>query len=84
MGHTRTTHRAAIGSLKKSNHPCGQSTVKPKSKAEALARSNGFEYRHVYAQGVGAARGARHATRRASNKAMRTHGRRMVIEGLTN
>ncbi len=56
--------------------------MKPKSKAEALARSNGYEYRHVYLQGPGAAKSSRHATRRASNKAMRQHGKHLLREGL--
>lgn len=49
--------------------------MKPKTKAESLARSNGYEYRHVYKQGPGAAKAARKATRKASNVAMRRSDR---------
>lgn len=54
--------------------------TRPKSKAEALARSNGREFRHVYRQGPGAAKAARHLTRRQSNKAMRRHNRKLAEE----
>jgi len=56
--------------------------TRPKSKAEARARSNGYEYRHVYRQGPGAARAARAFTRRQSNKAMRRHAKALLREGL--
>ena len=56
--------------------------TRPSSKAEALARSNGYEFRHVYAQGPGAAKAARHLTRRQSNKAMRRHAKRLAGEAL--
>lgn len=56
--------------------------MKPKSKAEALARANGYEYRHVYHQGPGASKSARRFTRRQSNKAMRRHNRRLMLEWL--
>ena len=56
--------------------------MKPQSKAEAIARANGFEYRHVYRQGPGAARAARRFTRRQSNKAMRSHNRHLMLEWL--
>lgn len=49
--------------------------MKPKSKTESKARTDGFEYRHVYEQGYGARKAARAFTRRASNKAMRTHNK---------
>lgn len=56
--------------------------MKPKSKAESTARSNGYEYRHVYAQGPGAAKAARQFTRRQSNKAMRVHDKALVEEAM--
>ena len=54
--------------------------MKPKTKAESLARSNGYEYRHVYKQGPGAAKAARKATRKASNVAMRRSDRRRTAD----
>lgn len=56
--------------------------MKPQSKAESLARANGYEYRHVYHQGPGAAKSARRFTRRQSNKAMRRHDRGLMLEWL--
>lgn len=56
--------------------------TRPQSKAEAIARANGYEYRHVYRQGPGAARAARTFTRRQSNKAMRRHRRWLLEEAL--
>lgn len=56
--------------------------MKPKSKAESIARANGHEYRHVYHQGPGAAKSARRFTRRQSNKAMRRHDRHLMLEWL--
>ena len=54
--------------------------MKPKSKAESKARTDGFEYRHVYMQGYGARKAARTFTKRASNKAMRTHNKTLAAE----
>jgi hypothetical protein len=56
--------------------------TRPRSRAEALARANGYEYRHVYRQGPGAAKAARTFTRRQSNKAMRRHAKALAAEGL--
>jgi len=49
--------------------------MRPKTKREAMARDNGYEYRHRYQQGTGAARTARRFTRRQSNRAMRQFSR---------
>jgi hypothetical protein len=54
--------------------------MKPKTKAESLARSNGYEFRHVYKQGPGAAKAARKATRKASNLAMRRSDRLRSVD----
>lgn len=56
--------------------------TRPKSKSEAVARSNGYEFRHVYRQGPGAAKAARNFTRRQSGKAMRRHNRLFTDEWL--
>jgi hypothetical protein len=56
--------------------------MKPQSKAECLARTNGYEYRKIFQQGPGAAKAARNFSRLASNRAMRAHGKKMVGEGL--
>jgi hypothetical protein len=56
--------------------------TRPRSKAEALARSNGYEFRHVYQQGPGAAKAARALTRRQSSKAMRRHNKHLADGGL--
>jgi hypothetical protein len=58
--------------------------TRPRSKAEATARSNGYEYRHVYQQGPGAAKAARVFTHRQSSKAMRRHNKKMAVEALSD
>lgn len=55
---------------------------RPKSKAEAQARANGYEYRHIYKQGPGASKAARQFTRKQSNKAMRRHNAALKDEAL--
>ena len=56
--------------------------MKPKSKAEAIARADGYEHRHVYRQRPGAAKSASRFTCPQSNKAMRRHSRRLMLEWL--
>jgi hypothetical protein len=56
--------------------------MKPQPKAESRARSNGYEFRHLYAQGPGAAKAARRFTRKQSNRAMRAHAKQRVSIGL--
>jgi hypothetical protein len=55
--------------------------TQPKSKSEAVARS-GYESRHVYRQGPGAAKAARNLTRRQIGKAIRKHNKWLVEESL--
>jgi len=56
--------------------------MKPKSKANALARTNAYELRHVYEQWPCAAKSSRPATRVASDKAMRKQGVERPLESL--
>ena len=58
--------------------------MRPKTKAESLARTNGYEYRKLFQQGAGAAKIARNFIRLASNRAMRKHGKQMIFEGLSD
>jgi len=56
--------------------------MKPKTKKEGLWRIFGYEYRHIFKKGPGAAKSARNFTRKQCNKAMRSHGKEMASEGL--
>ncbi len=56
--------------------------MKAKSKRESYWRMFGREYRKIFVLGVGAARSARHFTRKQCNKAMRQHGKQVINEAL--
>lgn len=56
--------------------------MKPKTKAESYWRYWGYEARHAFKQGPGAAKKARNFTRLQCNRAMRVHGKQQIREQL--
>lgn len=62
----------------------GKDMTRPKSKAEAKARTDGYEYRHVYLTSVREGKAARLQTKRASSKAMRAHNKKLAREWARN